>query len=155
MSVSSDVSFVNVFDSENITNLARNYDADLGSPNAMCGSYNGGPNLGGHGRGGEPFLRNTRTRNPFANCDPLGNLLIIQKLSKNAYENENKIFSHANDGGHGGCMDFRFYDPLDVHEVGLLDARKVKQTRASITVSDAFVVLLSIKRQHEFHGVSP
>lgn len=61
---------INVFDSANIVSKYPRDDPDLGAPNRACGSARGkkGP---GRGDGGKPGA-------PWPNCDPQGNLLIIQ-----------------------------------------------------------------------------
>ena len=69
-----------LFDSTNITAHHRRYDPDLGSPNRKCPGFDAdGPSVGGRGVGGEPFLADGTTPNPFANCDPLGKLLIMER----------------------------------------------------------------------------
>jgi hypothetical protein len=75
------------------------------------------------------FFRNG-TANPFANCEPLGNLLIIQGIT-----NKKAKVVQPNDSGFGGCMKFVFDYFVDIFEVGLLDAKKRKGTVAKIMVS--------------------
>jgi hypothetical protein len=135
MSVSSSISYLNVFNSSNILSYHRSVDADLGSPNARCDSFQG-RGMGGRGGGGIPFFRNG-TANPFANCEPLGNLLIVQRMTNKKAKNDQNppLFDRPNDIGRGGCMKFVFDYPMDIFEVGLLDAKKRKGTKASIMVS--------------------
>jgi hypothetical protein len=120
---------LNVFDSSYIQKNRPNFDPDLGSPNFKCDSFTGGPGVGGRGVGGEPFLENGVTPNPFANCQPLRNLLIFQKL-KNG-----KPATQPNDSKFGGCMKFIFDTPVHVLDVGLLAAIAHKGKKANITVS--------------------
>lgn len=77
--------------------------------------------------------------NPFANCESLGNLLIIQRMTnKKAKNNQKKpnLLEQPNDSGLGGCMKFVFkVSPMNIFEVGLLDPQQRKGKKASITVS--------------------
>jgi hypothetical protein len=57
-----------------------------------------------------------------ANCEPLGNLLIIQ--------NENKPVITPDDSSFGGCIIFTFAYPVAVINFGLLDPEEI----ANITV---------------------
>jgi hypothetical protein len=91
---------VNVFDSTNIRSQNDNDDPDLGAPNKFCPG--GGP---GKGNGGSP-------NGPFPNCNPQGNLLVIQDPRKNP--------RFANDSPFGGCILFEFERPIDLENVGLL-----------------------------------
>lgn len=60
----------------------------------------------------------------FENCDPLGNLIIIQ--------NDKIDPSKPNDSPHGGCIYFDFAFPVLLKNLGLLDIDE-KRT-AKITV---------------------
>jgi hypothetical protein len=62
----------------------------------------------------------------IANCEPLGNLLIIQ--------NENKTVDNPNDSAFGGCLVFTFIDPVDLINIGLLDVEEI----ANITVRQTY-----------------
>jgi hypothetical protein len=92
---------VNVFDSANLSGRGEEFDSDLGSPNKLCPIP--GP---GRGRGGEPDSE-------FANCNPQGNLLIIQ--------NKSLVESIPNDDGDGGCMYIKFQNMVNLYDMGLLD----------------------------------
>ena len=86
-------------------------DPDLGSPNERCDPP--GP---GTGEGGEPDM-------PGANCDFLGNVLIIQE------DNDNTDI--PDDNVDGGSITFDFIEAAqEVYEIGLLDI----DYAASITV---------------------
>jgi hypothetical protein len=126
LTASSSASFLNVFDSSYIKKTNPKFDPDLGSPNAKCDSFTG-RGVGGIGVGGEPYLEDGVTSNPFANCEPLGNVLIIQKDGSPA--------TIPNDSAYGGCMSFVFDAPVHVHDVGLLDIDEHKGNKANITVS--------------------
>lgn len=76
-------------------------DPDLGSPNERCPS--GGP---GKGEGGEPDAVG-------ANCEPLGNVLIIQE--------QNDRLDIPDDNVDGGVITFHFEKPVRVKKIGLLD----------------------------------
>ena len=77
-------------------------DPDLGTPNERCPG--GGP---GWGEGGEPDM-------PGANCEFLGNVLIIQE------DNDDKTI--PDDNVDGGEIEFRFSNAgQTVYEIGLLD----------------------------------
>jgi hypothetical protein len=103
---------VNVFNSSSIKSANTTDDPDLGSPNQFCPG--GGP---GVGNGGKPEA-------PFSNCEPQGNLLIIQNPA-NA-END------PNDNGSGGCLFFKFERLVEVVNMGLLDMDEI----ATVTVID-------------------
>jgi len=77
----------------------NNGDPDLGSPNEDC--LGGGP---GVGSGGHPTSE-------FKNCDPLGNLVIIQESDKACPDDSQK----------GGSITFEFKDPAEIDNVTLLD----------------------------------
>jgi hypothetical protein len=114
---------INVFDSLNgVLSKYRRDDPDLGAPNRACGPILVGGKVGpGRGVGGKPFLKvldeNTgqtiKVDNLYKNCNPLGNLLIIQNGGISVEEK-------ANDSPFGGCMEFEF-DSL--HGVKLTDCR--------------------------------
>jgi hypothetical protein len=97
---------INVFDSSNI--LSQDDDPDLGSPNRKCSPA--GP---GKGRGGNPNAA-------FPNCEPLGNLLILQN---------HNITDRPNDSPERGCITFDFVnrdtsyeqEPVLIKDFGLLD----------------------------------
>ena len=75
-------------------------DSDLGSPNMLCPG--GGP---GKGEGGEPDGKGP-------NCNPLGNVLIVQEPDQPC----------PDDNVDGGVMKFEFDPPVDyVKDIGLLD----------------------------------
>ena len=123
-------SLPHIFDTNNpVTGEYR--DSDVGSPNKHC--PNGGP---GVGEGGEPGRLGQ-------NCNPLGNVLIIQK--DNAANSDipgtteemlllldrlacTLIFSsltllHQDDNRDGGSITFMFETPAEyVSEIGLLDS---------------------------------
>ena len=99
---------VNVFDSSEMDVD----DPDLGSPNEMCSPP--GP---GVGMGGEPTSY-------FSNCDPQGNLLIIQ-------DPRVPDETDPNDSGFGGCFKFEFVVEFSLINMGLLDVEEP----TSITVS--------------------
>jgi hypothetical protein len=92
---------VNVFDSANIKGRRSKWDPDLGAPNEGCPG--GGP---GVGVGGGPDQ-------PFQNCAPQGNLLIIQ--------NEKEPISNPNDSASGGCLVFQFSQPMNLINLGIMD----------------------------------
>mmetsp|Transcript_6501 Transcript_6501/g.9863 ORF Transcript_6501/g.9863 Transcript_6501/m.9863 type:complete len:632 (-) Transcript_6501:205-2100(-) len=80
-------------------------DPDLGAPNTACPG--GGP---GHGSGGAPTLSGGAV-NPYSNCEPQGNVLIIQESNK----------SCPDDTGDGGELLFEFTEATDVNFATLLD----------------------------------
>jgi hypothetical protein len=80
----------------------------------------------GRGEGGKPFIKvNGQTvDNPYKNCEPLGNLLIIQN-------GDTRVEEKANDSPFGGCMEFDFNGlRVTLTDFGLLDLEEV----AEITV---------------------
>ena len=77
----------------------RNGDTDLGSPNRDCPG--GGPGIGA---GGGPS-------SPFANCDPLGYVLIIQESNKWT----------PDDNARGGSLLFDFDTPVTVKDLSIFD----------------------------------
>ena len=90
-----------IFDTAN-PGSNRYGDPDLGSPNEKCT-----PSGPGTGIGGEPGA-------PGENCDPLGNVLIIQE--------NNKKPEIPDDNVDGGMIRFIFTEPLEyVYEMGLID----------------------------------
>jgi hypothetical protein len=91
----------NIFDSSKVLGDSPAFDTDLASPNRNCPG--GGP---GRGSGGKPGA-------PFPNCEPLGNLLIIQ--------NEDKDPSEPNDSRFGGCFVFQFVQPVNLLNFGIVD----------------------------------
>lgn len=113
---------LNIFNSSAITSTAPKHDSDLGSPNHACGDKKGP----GRGKGGKPWIKvnGTRVENPYNNCAPLGNLLIIQ--------NENIATEEPNDSPNGGCMYFTFFGrAVSLNGIGLLDIEE----GATISVS--------------------
>jgi hypothetical protein len=113
---------INVFDSlHGVHGRHARDDPDLGAPNRACGPILPHGQTGpGRGRGGQPLLRvmdnGTWIDNPYKNCDPLGNLLIIQN-------GDIRVEEKANDSPFGGCMDFEFHgmDNVTLIDFGLLD----------------------------------
>jgi hypothetical protein len=103
---------VNVFNSSNIQSDNPKDDPDLGSPNEACPG--GGPGIG---EGGGPDQ-------PFPNCVPQGNLLIIQDPRSDP--------DTANDSGLGGCITFEFSSPIEIVNTGILDS---EEPGVSVTVS--------------------
>ena len=89
-----------LFDTTNPGGQNGNGDPDLGAPNEACPS--GGP---GKGVGGIPGM-------PGENCDPLGNILIVQEPGTDV----------PDDNGNGGMINFKFQNPAQyVYELGFLD----------------------------------
>ena len=86
---------VNVLNSSVIVN-----DPDLGSPHVTCG----GVGVGAGGRKGSKY----------ENCEPQGNLLIIQKTKT--------PISFPDDRRNGGCLVFVFAEPVQNVNMGFLDA---------------------------------
>jgi hypothetical protein len=103
---------VNVFDSSNIASADPSDDPDLGSPNQYCT-----PSGPGVGNGGKPDA-------PFSNCEPQGNLLIIQ--------NPRNPENDPNDNNSGGCLFFKFERLVELVNMGLLDMDRI----ATVTVID-------------------
>jgi hypothetical protein len=96
---------INVFNSSDIRGRNDSYNPDLGSPNEMCT-----PSGPGIGHGGTPG-------GPFSNCEPQGNLLVIQ--------NPNIVNqSEPNDSPFGGCLKFDFDTEVDMINMGLLDVEE-------------------------------
>eukprot|EP00545_Synedropsis_sp_CCMP1620_P006852 CAMPEP_0119014086 /NCGR_PEP_ID=MMETSP1176-20130426/9344_1 /TAXON_ID=265551 /ORGANISM="Synedropsis recta cf, Strain CCMP1620" /LENGTH=699 /DNA_ID=CAMNT_0006967225 /DNA_START=59 /DNA_END=2158 /DNA_ORIENTATION=- len=90
-------------------------DWDMGSPNEACD--NAGP---GVGAGGSPGS------NPYENCVPQGNLLIIQ---------EDEI-TKPNGNTHGGEFRFAFDRPAKVDTLGLMDVSSTGYGEIKIFFSD-------------------
>jgi len=107
---STDGKKVRLFDSLNPTGN----DDDLGSPNMRC-SPSGGP---GKGEGGEPDMEGE-------NCEPLGNVLIIQEGTK----------AEPDDDSHGGVIHFDFTS-VKVLEIGLLDIEDDEDGTITIVTVD-------------------
>jgi hypothetical protein len=103
---------INVFDSADIKSQKAKDDPDLGAPNRNC--LGGGP---GKGEGGRPT-------SPYPNCDPQGNLLIIQNPKIDA--------SVPNDSAFGGCILFEFETAIELFDVGLLDLEEHATIRVGI-----------------------
>jgi hypothetical protein len=106
----------NIFDSTDIRSPAARDDPDLGAPNKDCPNSNGP----GRGIGGKPDA-------PFPNCEPLGNLLIIQ--------NENIDAEIPNDSPYGGCFVFTFLQPVTLLGFGIMDVDETETATISITSS--------------------
>jgi hypothetical protein len=137
---------LNILDSSFISSHRPGFDPDIGSPNFKCDSF-AGPGLGGLGNGGAPYLGNGKTPNPFANCKPLGNVLIIQKKDKPLASNDkNEPRAPLRAAGNGdfgnACVEFIFDYPMDVLDVGLLDAVARKGKKATITVRSSMLRLI-------------
>ena len=82
-------------------------DPDLGSPNRRC-HPKGHPDRGpGRGKGGFPGAA-------FPNCEPLGNLLIIQDDNRNT----------PNDLAAGGRINIEFNKRSTINSFGLLDVEE-------------------------------
>jgi hypothetical protein len=113
---------INIFNSSNIKSTSWRYDPDLGSPNVQCN-----PSGPGRGVGGVPS-------SSFPNCDPLGNLLIVQNPA---------VTTRPNDDARGGCIIFDLSPRLPAHnqeiranyidDFGLLDIEE----GAKITVRNS------------------
>ena len=88
-------------------------DPDLGSPNENC--EGGGP---GVGLGGGPDA-------PFPNCDPLGNVLIIQESDKET----------PDDSATGGTIVFDFMLPVAVEEISIMDIDDGKLVKVEVSLS--------------------
>eukprot|EP00977_Amphora_coffeiformis_P005176 scaffold1112_cov92-Amphora_coffeaeformis.AAC.12 len=89
-------------------------DPDLGAPNRMCeidgdGNPVGGP---GWGTGGEP-LSSDGTPNPYANCEPLGNILILDENGPD----------FPPDDDLSGVMNFTFDGPVQLFNATILDSQ--------------------------------
>jgi FG-GAP repeat len=120
---------INVFDSLNgvVSKHARD-DPDLGAPNRACGPILANGQKGpGRGDGGKPFIKlngGQTVTNPYKNCAPLGNVLIIQN-------GDIRVEEKANDSPFGGCIEFEFNGlHVTLTNFGLLD----KEDPAEITV---------------------
>ena len=92
----------------NLLNPTGN-DFDLGSPNRRCD-----PSGPGSGEGGEPDMEGK-------NCEPLGNVLIIQEGTQ----------AEPDDDRHGGVIHFDFKSGVTVLGIGLLD---IQSKNAIITI---------------------
>lgn len=98
----------------------RGGDPDLGSPNRKCSPA--GP---GVGSGGEPGQ-------DTANCEPLGNVLIIQE--------ENDDLDIPDDNRDGGTIAFDFSeDTMYVKEIGFLDTDKPNSTIVVVYEEDSIL----------------
>jgi hypothetical protein len=102
--------FITVLDSQSPVRNTRNSarDPDLGSPSRTCGGV-------GRGKGGKKGKL-------WENCEPLGNVLILQDTR----------YSYPNDHVGGGCMKFTFDVPVTNITLGLLDIDSAET--AAITV---------------------
>lgn len=83
-------------------------DKRLGSPNKHCPNVS---NAKGTHTGGRPFLADGVTPNPFSNCEPLGNVLIIQEVESTCPQTSS----------HGGAIEFEFVTPVRFLMTKLLD----------------------------------
>ena len=93
-------------------------DPDLGSPNQKC--HGGGP---GKGVGGKPGLKGD---NPYKNCQPQGNILIIQEDNE-----DSECAGIPDDNQEGGEITLDFLPMAGVvYSIGLMDI----DYRTSITV---------------------
>jgi hypothetical protein len=91
---------INIFNSSDIKSQSWRDDPDLGSPNVKCD-----PSGPGRGRGGIPSSN-------YPNCDPLGNVLIIQ----NPW-----VKNRPNDDAKGGCIFFDLSRVFPDHQNNLYD----------------------------------
>lgn len=107
------------------TAAKNNYegDPDLGSPNMRC-SPQPGP---GVGEGGEPG-------NPGENCDPQGNVLIIQESDK----------KWPDDNAYGGTLSFTFDFKVKLMEIGLMDIDEKRDTYFTIELDDGSEITESV-----------
>jgi hypothetical protein len=131
---------INVFNSSDIPESYSNTDlASLGSPNRNC------PNKGpGRGRGGWPTVRRggQKVQNRYANCNPLGNLLIIQNEDGDAT-------LEANASPSGGCMYFSFFQrPATLNGIGLLDIEEGATVEVSFGSVVCFIILVFARRRY-------
>jgi hypothetical protein len=84
-------------------------DRDLGAPNEKCPG--GGP---GEGKGGEPGPKGD---NPYKNCQPQGNVLIIQEDNE-----DNECAGIPDDNQDGGEITLNFSPMAEVvYTIGLMD----------------------------------
>jgi hypothetical protein len=88
---------------------------DLGSPNESCG----GPGKGIGGRQGSAY----------ENCEPLGNVLIIQE--------SNTLTPEGNAGG--GTINFDFVHPANVREIAILDIDDNEIVQVQVMKSDGSI----------------
>jgi hypothetical protein len=101
-------------------------DDDLGSPNVACPG--GGP---GDGPGGAPTLSDG-SPNPYNNCDPIGNVLVIQESDK----------SCPDDSWSGGWIQFDFKNPASVQLAKLLDVDEGNTPEINISHGDGYQTML-------------
>lgn len=97
-------------------------DDDLGAPNAACDVEGPKP---GHGPGGAPF-RSDGSPNPYQNCKPIGNVLIIQESNKPC----------PDDSWRGGWIIFDFVEPAHVALAKLLDVDEGNTPEITVTYAD-------------------
>jgi hypothetical protein len=110
---------INIFDSGKSI-LKEGDDPDLGAPNRACGRIVNGQTGPGRGRGGKPLISvdGQLVDNPYKNCEPLGNLLIIQN-------GDISVEEKANDSRFGGCMNFEFNGSrVNLIDFGVLDVEE-------------------------------
>ena len=69
---------------------------------------------------------------PFPNCEPRGNLIIIQ---------DPRYTDRPNDSAFGGCLLFTFETPVELVNLGLLD---LEEQGVTVTVRDSPERLLSV-----------
>ena len=101
-----------------LNSSAPNVDPDLLSPHESCGGN-------GEGAGGE-------VNTTYENCVPQGNLLIIQKSGQNA--------SIPDDRKNGGTMTFTFADPVQLVNMGILDADENITVVVSVVSVECFTL---------------
>jgi hypothetical protein len=106
---------LSIFDTSNILGSGPGFDPDLGSPNKECPG--GGP---GEGAGGQPGAA-------FPNCEPQGNVLIIQDPA---------VTDRPNDNVSGGCIVFVFLGEVELINMKLLD---VEEPNLTIKVRDSLL----------------
>jgi hypothetical protein len=96
----------------------------LGAPNVACNMAGPQP---GHGSGGAPLTRYSKP-NPNANCEPLGNVLVIQESNK----------ACPDDSTQGGWINFDFQMPIKLKVAKLLGADEGSDTpEITVTYKDA------------------
>ena len=114
---------VNVFNSSDIASENDVDDPDLGSPNKVCDPSGPGIGIGGWFNAS------------FPNCDPQGNLLIIQDPR---VDNE----TDPNDSAWGGCFKFEFAVEFNMINMGLLDIEEPTNITVSCSsIEDADILV--------------
>jgi hypothetical protein len=117
---------VNVFDSSSINGLN---DPDLGAPNRNCPIP--GPGIGSGGV----------STAPYHNCDPQGNLLIIQSTDY--------AESKPNDSMYGGCMYIIFEKEVTLYNMGLLDMEEPMTITVCFLITSFLHLNRHISASHE------